>query len=466
MQKGSCERAGIVDPLKPCSLTGAVRTVYSLKGAIPLVHGSSGCMVPNWMFFSSEQSSRFQTEARILTTRFEERDIIYGGKAKLRDSLLKVDRMFKPQLIVVISSCVASITGEDMAAVAASLRDQLNAEVITVDAGGFVGDFLEGQYRCLKALIDGLVEEGREKVPDSVNIVGLTYNDYNWRADIEEIKRILGLLGINVISSLSISNSVDEIRNASSAQLNLILSDEIGFRIGEYMKHKYGIPYICHDQPLPYGIESTNEWVLRVAKEFGKEQEAERIIAQESKTAYEMLSWKMVGYDQLRWLAELPVGIFAEASKAIGIMKYITRELLMEPVLISLKSIGPNSMKQLDDLLQEEGLSPKVLQRPDLLEQAEVVEKAGIDMAFGSTLELDICQQAGVKAFVAFCSPVYHKVYVYERPFMGYRGALFLYEEILNERLKLYFTSTPYGHVWDISRYVDVPEGFNWKKML
>lgn len=131
-----------------------------------------------------------------------------------------------------------------------------------------------------------------EKVPNSVNLLGMSYDDYNWRADIKELKRILRLLGIKVISSLSIADSIEEIKRAPSAQINVILSDEIGFRIGEIMERRFGIPYICYEQPLPYGVENTNEWVMRIAAALGKEEIAKKIVAKESKLSYKKLVWK------------------------------------------------------------------------------------------------------------------------------------------------------------------------------
>lgn len=460
----SCIKAGLIDPLKPCAMSGALRGVYAIKEAIPIVHGASGCTLLYWLLFNTEESSRFQSEVRVLSTRLEERDIVYGAKDKLREALIKADRQFRPKLIVVISACAASITGEDNEAVISSLKGKINAQVISVDAGGYSGDALEGHYRLMKVLVDELMEEPKEKIPESVNLVGITFDDYNWREDVAELKRILNLLGIRVIGILSIADSIQELRNAPMAEMNVVLSDENGFKIAKYMKGKFRIPYICHDQPLPYGVESTNQWVTQIASAFNKEKLAQEVMAKECKEAYGKLVWKMAGYNQQRWFTELPVGIFMDATRAIGITKYISGELLMEPVLISLRSMGPNSKSFLNRVLEEEGLKPRILERPDLNEQAEAIKASAIDMAFGSTLEMAICQRAGIKSFIGISTPIYHKAYVDERPFMGYRGSTALYEEILNERLRLYFSGVPYGHVWDLSRYANMREGFNWRE--
>lgn len=89
MIKETCKKPGVIDPLKPCAMSGALRGVYGIKGAIPIVHVASGCTLMYWLLFNTEQSTQFQAEARVLSSRLDEHDVIYGGKEKLKEALLK-----------------------------------------------------------------------------------------------------------------------------------------------------------------------------------------------------------------------------------------------------------------------------------------------------------------------------------------------------------------------------------------
>jgi nitrogenase molybdenum-iron protein beta chain len=102
-----------------------------------------------------------------------------------------------------------------------------------------------------------------EKKPNTVNILGIVpAQDVFWKGNLKEIKRLLEKLGLQVNTLFGEGETLEDIRNAGGASLNIVVSDVFGIEAARRFEDVHGIPYI---PPIPHrGRWHLCVFVLRV----------------------------------------------------------------------------------------------------------------------------------------------------------------------------------------------------------
>ncbi|RLI72997.1 nitrogen fixation protein NifE, partial [Archaeoglobales archaeon] len=236
-----------MQPYRTCKLFGALRVVLGIQDAIALIHSPRGC-VYNLRYLLGVRGAKTN---RILTTEMDEKDVIFGGEVRLKRAIMEVDRKYKPNLIAILTSCASSIIGEDIELV---VRDvDVNAKLLPIYSGGFEGDQIDGYKEALKKVVD-LIVEGADK-DSSLNL--LAVYRYGW--DLEEVKRLISLVGVRVNATLTAKTTLKEIEGASKASLNVIMCVSSGVDAARIMEKRFGIPYL--HPLLPVGIRATESFI-------------------------------------------------------------------------------------------------------------------------------------------------------------------------------------------------------------
>jgi nitrogenase molybdenum-iron protein alpha chain len=122
---------------------------------------------------------------------------------------------------------------------------------------------------------------GRNNTPSEgkfkLNLLG----EYNIGGDAFEIERIFEKCGITLVASFSGNSTVDQIENAHTADLNVILCHRSINYMGDMMETKYGIPWMKVNF---VGAESSAKSLRKIAEYFGDEglkARIEEVIAEE-----------------------------------------------------------------------------------------------------------------------------------------------------------------------------------------
>ena len=102
------------------------------------------------------------------------------------------------------------------------------------------------------------------KKSDGVNVLGLSSVYLRGKADAIEIRRLLELCDIHVVSMPGVGDSWESIMKAPEAALNIVVRNELALKAAEDMKSRFDIPYISVG--LPYGMEGTLRWLNRIAE--------------------------------------------------------------------------------------------------------------------------------------------------------------------------------------------------------
>ncbi len=137
-----------------------------------------------------------------------------------------------------------------------------------------------------------------------------------------------------------------------------MLSHDAGQKAADYLAEQYGIEQWCQGLPLPIGFTNTRNWLMELGQRLGAEQEAQKIIAQGETLVVETC--------RRRWLEQTgfhraPVGVVADATVGIPLLRFITEDLEMIPRLVCLRSGQTGTREMLERELAELGLEAKVV---------------------------------------------------------------------------------------------------------
>jgi nitrogenase molybdenum-iron protein alpha/beta subunit len=219
----------------------------------------------------------------MVSTQMDETDVIYGSEEKLRKAIKEVEERFKPEMISVITGCVPEITGENVGGLIEEMKKQVSCPLLYVPSGGIVGVQHEGVEEAIVALVDHIMEPPREKKRRSVNLMGHIRPVVSCR--LEEI-RLLNKIGLEVNAVIPGDSTVEEIRRAPAAELNVLRCESSAEPACQRMEEKFGVPYIA--TPPPFGVTLTSRWLRKIAQFFGGdvEERAEKVIEEEEKRAW------------------------------------------------------------------------------------------------------------------------------------------------------------------------------------
>lgn len=403
-----------------CALTGAAAFFAGIEDAVIVGNG------PLWCYF---YALRFLEHAcpdigsRFFCSQVDNDAVIYGTEEALLATLQTVKETTRPAVVFIESSCSVSLIGDDLAAIARQAA--MACPVICLESGGLGGSFQEGYRAAAKAYFSAMpLPKGLPGKAGTVNLLGATCGYYNAVSDIQEIKRLLGVCGYQVLACPGAGSSQAGIAAMAQADLNIVLHAELGLETALLLQDQYGIPYVA--APPPYGLEGSWEWLCALGQAGGKSKQDLAIAGKErdllerrlrSATLEMERIWGELWFDQ--------VLVAAPASTALGMAQAIRREWVDTAKLTILAQGG--IMQQIPA-----GLGRVIDAKKDGQALADCLNQLTTGLLLASSNErVWLCrnqQQAVVYQNIAL--PVYDEIRLSHRPFMGLQGAVHLLESL------------------------------------
>lgn len=321
----------IEQPRYVCTL-GAQQTVLGIKRAIPIVHSGPGCcskLSQALTTNSGHQGEGYVGGNSIPCTNSSEKEVVFGGEEKLKDTIDGALKIMDGDLFVVLTGCTAEIVGDDVEQVISEYRDK-GVPIVNAQTGGFIGNNYKGHEIVLQAIIKQLLESVRPKVKKGlVNVFSVVpFQNTYWRGDLEEIKSLLEKLGlkVNILFGYQ-SKGIEEWLDIPNAEFNLVLSSWVGLDTVKLLKDKYGTPYL-HYPVLPVGAIETSKFLKCVGK-FAEidENKVNEIINKEEDRFYEYLVGAGDFLTEYRSVLPCKFYSIADSTYTLGISKFLVNEL-------------------------------------------------------------------------------------------------------------------------------------------
>lgn len=432
-------------PRYQCALGGALVTINSIERVVAIVHSAPGCAASadGAATVGAGYWGTTVTDGRATpSTNIIEREVIFGGESRLAEQIAATLDVIDADLYAVITGCMTDIIGDDVRAVVAEFQKQ-GKPVIVAETGGFKGDSAVGADFIWEAIIEQFVTKGLPKDPRMANIFGfIPAQDVFWRGNLLELKRLLGLLGINANVFLTPFEDLQQLKEASRASLNIVFSDVHGVKPVRQFEELHGTPYVV--EPLPIGPTATEEFLRRIARYIEVDGEAlERAIAGEKAHYYRFinpLTDLFTDQDFQRFGV-----VIGNSDYTYAVTRFIADDLGWIPSYAVVTDLLSDEQKRLVaarlDTLKAD-LRPKLIFETDT---DQITERLNADLAkeddpYGTPISpafvigsnLDRPLAAGLKAgFWGVSYPITNRI-VTDQFYVGFRGGLRLATDIIS----------------------------------
>jgi len=432
----------IEQPRYVCAL-GAQQTVLAIKNAIPITHAGPGCSSKMFQALgthSGYQGQGYAGGSAIPSTNSTEKEVVFGGEGKLKDTIDGTLKVIKGDLFVVLTGCTADIVGDDVDQVVSEYREE-GIPIANVATGGFSGSNYKGHELVIKAIVNQLIGNVEPNVRKRlVNVFSvLPYQDTYWRADLEAIKTLLEKIGleVNILFGHS-SKGIEEWREIPNAEFNLVISPWAGLDTAKFLEKKYGTPYL-HYPTLPIGAVETSNFLQAVGAFVKIEKEKiDDVIKEEEERFYDYLQSTVDFLTENRSTFPNKFYTIADSTYSLGITKFLVNELGLTPnVQYVVEDPRP---KYLDVIEKEfknisEDFKVKVTFENDggkiHKEILERYHKPKGTLILGSSWEKSLADE--IKGILLYVSlPINHRIVV-NKTYVGYDGGLSLAEDIYSK---------------------------------
>ncbi len=420
-------------PRYSCALGGAYSAALATFGSVPILHSGGGCgfaQNAGQSFAGGLNSPGPVGGASTPCSTLVEEHVIFGGENKLRSLIESTSRLMPGDLYSVISACVPALIGDDVDSVVREFRDRF--PIIHVKTAGFAGNSYKGYELYFDAVIDQLLT----RVPKEkrlVNILGIIPTQHIfWKGDLLNLKQLLNKIGVQVNIIFGDLNGLEALKRIPAAELNLVFSIW-GINTAKKLEQQFDTPFEVFPS-LPVGPKAATEFLQRVGNILDIPAEVvDRVTEEEEKYAYRFTEY--IGNILVIGIPHAYYAVVADSNTAVGITKYATNELGLNPEVVIVTDDPPEEYR--DEIVKNltEGLDtvlkPKIIFEIDSHKIRLILRKYTLQVILASSLERYIADtELGGAIFLSVSFPSYDRLIV-DRSYVGYRGGLNFMEDLM-----------------------------------
>ena len=247
---------------------GVCSALYEL-GGLCVMHDASGC---NSTYNTHDEPRWYDFDSMVYISGLSEMEAIMGDDQKFIDDIVYTAKELSPNFIAMAGTPIPTMIGTDFKAIANIIEKETNIPTFGFDTTG-MHSYVSGAYKAFEALAkrflkrndkesraeqkESVDKEGREHQNSriKVNILGVTPLDFSINKSVEAMVDLLKENNFEVISTWAMGSSLEYIKNAGDADVNLVVSYS-GMGAAKYMYENLNIPYVVG---TPFGKEFANK---------------------------------------------------------------------------------------------------------------------------------------------------------------------------------------------------------------
>ncbi|NJP05249.1 MAG: chlorophyllide reductase subunit Z [Chloroflexaceae bacterium] len=358
--------------------------------------------------------------ANLTPTSIREEDVINGTSQALKRTIddLQQQGYLDHKQLVVVSSAESEMISAD---------HQAYLSTIMPEARFFWSHALEqdewqGRNSALRFAWEhygtpALTTPPQPRASQLVNIIGPSLGCFNAPADLYEMKRLVRGIGGEINLIYPYEACVRDTPRLAEAAVNIVMYREFGEPLAQIL----GQPYLF----APFGVLDTTSFLRDLGQLLGRPTEqVEAFIAAEKHTTLQLV-WDMWRGPQSDWFATVDCAIVAARSYVDGLRRFLGDELGMRIVWSSGR--------------------PRHDDEPDNSEIRRRLHRHVPTFVFGSINEKMYLAEANARSGfflpATFPGPVVRRTF--GTPFMGYAGAAYLMQEMVNRFYETVFQYLP-----------------------
>ena len=256
--------------------------VQGIRDATVVLHGQNGCRKG----LLTSQQLMVRTEGRDQTFYGKEGAIPYSnirpedyykGTIQKLEAVMDHVRSEDYGLKVVMCSPGISLVGDDCRNVR-SVDDRTMIMDTDELPSGCAGGFDD----CIRRIVEGLVHEKGERIPNGVNIIGLSIMHKDWGSYVHELAHLLKDAGFRVVCVLGAGCTTEDIKMSVNASYNIVVDPSYSGRTSKMYEERYGITSVSIGE-CPIGYDAIERLFVRVGEITGTVPEHGMIMLKKSK---------------------------------------------------------------------------------------------------------------------------------------------------------------------------------------
>ena len=326
--------------------------------------------------------------------------------------------------LIVISTAESEMIGSDLS----DLVTKMAPGTTFFHSESLTENEWTGRDRVLQWLWDNYGAAQAQNVavePGTVNIIGPTYGCFNSPSDLTEVRRLIEGAGGRINLVFPYESTLSKMGDLAKGQVNVVLYKEFGHTLANTL----GQPWIH----APMGIRETTAFIRQLGEWLGTEAQAEAFIASEKRTTLSAV-WDLWKGPQGDWFGTTTIGVVATETYTSGLKRFLGEELGMPFTLAVSRPLRPGDL--------------------DNSAIRKLLHKSPPAFLFGSINEKIYLSEAGARQtnFIpaAFPGPIVRRAV--GTPFMGYRGAVYVVQDIVNRLYESLFNFLPVDGAYAQSR--------------
>ena len=342
---------------------GAIYAMEGITDAATILNGPTGCKfytgeavhdqfrrnkIHSDMEFAEEF---FFQQPRVPCTYLDDYDYVFGASEKLEYVFGRVATKGY-NFIGVVNSPGASLIGDDLDRYVKYAN--LDVPTLIVENPDFTKLFEIGWVSTAKKIIDTIdpVDQPAEK--KCVNFAGISIWQRHWSGSCDELKKLLALCGIQVQATLVAGSTVEEIKQMRRACANVVIHDELGSELADYLEEKFGQKKIASPAGVPIGFDATRAWLT----EIGNALEVDMTPAlDEVNRVAKKAAEKIYRFNIKTGLPKASsLGIAADASLAYPLLLWCHDYLGMTPLAVQVPDDNSTFGKKIQKYLEDKNL--------------------------------------------------------------------------------------------------------------
>ncbi len=440
-EKNFARQIAVINPAKACQPLGAVFAAAGFEGTLPYVHGSQGCVA----YFRSHLARHFKEAVPIVADSMTEDAAVFGGLTNIVEGLQNAYTLYNPKMIVVSTTCMAEVIGDDLSAFIATAKEKGSVPgdfpVPFAHTPSFVGSHVVGYDNQMKGILnyfwDREAGERKAGAPNGkLNIIP-GFDGYAV-ANNRELKRYLDVMGVDYTLLGDVSDiydtpsdgeyrmydggtTLDETRDAINAKATLSLQEFCSLKTLEYVKDK-GQAVASLNYPM--GISGTDALLMKISELSGKpipdSLEKERGRLMDAIT------------DSQAWLHGKKFALFGDPDFTLGMTAFLL-DMGCEPTHVLCTNGSAEWEAKVKALLASSpfGAAGQVWRGKDLWHLRSLLFTEPVDFLIGSSYGKYLEKDTGIP-LIRLTFPIFDRHHHHRFPTLGYQGGLRVLVEILD----------------------------------
>ena len=386
---------------------GAMRVATGMTGLHYVLHAPQGDTYADLLFTMIERRDH---RPPVTFTTFQARDLGSDTANLFKTSCKEAYERFKPQAMIVGSSCTAELIQDDPGGLAENMG--LDVPIIPLELPSYQRKENFGADETFFQIVRHLAKPCEKTKQISCNLIGPTALGFRHRDDIAEISGLLSDMGVNINVVAPMGSSPEDIQKLGSAHFNVLMYPETGESAARWMERELGLPFT---KSIPIGVGATRDFLNEVSQITGLD-----AVVDESRLR---LPWYSASVDST-YLTGKRVFVFGDGTHAMAAARIARDEMGFE--VVGLGCYNREMARPLRGLAKSFGLTALITD--DYLEVEKHIAELAPEMILGTQMERHIGKRLGIPCAV-ISAPVHVQDFPARySPQMGFEGANVIFD--------------------------------------